>query len=129
MLPVPERRDERVPGLRHLESALADRGVFVFAAFDGRRPAGFVSGYRFPSLTKACDLVYIHDVAPTDRGRGVGRKLIDRVLASAEEKAWPRPGSATRSVSSSKRPSHRATKRRAEHGKTPFGQGTVAASA
>jgi hypothetical protein len=61
MLPPPEWRDERVPGLRYLESALGIAGVFVFAAFDGKRPTGFVSGYRFPSLTKGCDLVYIYD--------------------------------------------------------------------
>jgi ribosomal protein S18 acetylase RimI-like enzyme len=94
LLPVSDWRDERVPGLRHLESALANRGVFVFAAFDGKRPAGFVSGYRFPSLTKECDLVYIYDVyvAPPDRRRGIGRKLMDRVLAERRRegvaKAW-----------------------------------------
>jgi ribosomal protein S18 acetylase RimI-like enzyme len=93
-LPVPEWRDARVPAFRHLESALADDGVFVFAAFDGKRPAGFVSGYRFPSLTKECDLVYIYDVyvAPADRGRGVGRKLMDRMLAECRSEgvaqAW-----------------------------------------
>jgi ribosome-binding factor A len=103
-LPVPKWRDERLPGLRHLESAPADRGVFVFAAFEGKRPAGFVTGYRFPSLTKECDLVYIYDVyvVPNDRRRGIGRKLMDRVLAECRRggvaEGWV---GATRSISSS----------------------------
>lgn len=94
ILPVPEWRDELVPGLRHLATALADPSVYVFAAFEGERPAGFVSAYRFPSLTKECNLVYIYDVyvAPDDQARGVGRQLMDSVIAQCRSdgvtEAW-----------------------------------------
>ncbi|MGB6346165.1 MAG: GNAT family N-acetyltransferase [Methyloceanibacter sp.] len=83
MLPPPEWRRERVPTLTHFGRALADPAVYVFAAFEGERPAGFASAYRFPSLTQECDLVYIYDVyvAPADQARGIGRRLIDGVIA------------------------------------------------
>jgi ribosomal protein S18 acetylase RimI-like enzyme len=94
MLPKPEWRDENVPPAAHLGSALDDPAVYVFAAFEAGRPAGFVSAYRFPSLTKACDLVYTYDVyvAPTDQDRGVGRRLMDSVIAQCRKdgvaEAW-----------------------------------------
>ncbi len=94
MLPEPEWRDENVPLVAHLARALDDPVVYVFAAFEAGRPAGFVSAYRFPSLTKACDLVYIYDVyvAPTDQDRGVGRRLMDSVIAQCRKdgvaEAW-----------------------------------------
>jgi ribosomal protein S18 acetylase RimI-like enzyme len=83
MLPLPEWRGERLPSLAHFGRALADPAVYVFAAFDGERPAGFVSAYRFPSLTEEHDLVYIYDVyvAPADQARGIGRRLMDSVIA------------------------------------------------
>jgi len=55
---------------------------------------GFVSGYRFPSLAKQCDLVYIYDVyvAAADQDRGVGRRLMDRMIAECRNdgvaEAW-----------------------------------------
>jgi ribosomal protein S18 acetylase RimI-like enzyme len=94
MLPEPEWRDETVPSVAHLGRTLADPAVYVFAAFEAGRPAGFVSAYRFPSLTKACDLVYIYDVyvAPTDQDRGVGRRLMDSIIAQCRKdgvaEAW-----------------------------------------
>jgi ribosomal protein S18 acetylase RimI-like enzyme len=94
MLPEPEWRDENVPSVAHLARALGDPAVYVFAAFEAGRPAGFVLAYRFPSLTKACDLVYIYDVyvAPTDQDRGVGRRLMDSVIAQCRKdgiaEAW-----------------------------------------
>jgi ribosomal protein S18 acetylase RimI-like enzyme len=78
-LPIPEWRGERVPAISYFSGALADPAVYVFAAFEGERPAGFVSAYRFPSLTEACDLAYIYDVyvAPADQGKGIGRRLME----------------------------------------------------
>jgi hypothetical protein len=74
MLPLPEWRGERLPSLAHFGRALADPAVYVFAAFDGERPAGFVSAYRFPSLTEERDLVYIYDVyvAPPIKPEALG---------------------------------------------------------
>lgn len=94
MLPPPEWRGEQVPRLPHFVRALADPAVYVFAAFEGERPAGFVSAYRFPSLTKECDLVYIFDVyvAPADQAGGIGRRLLDSVIAQCRrdgvKEAW-----------------------------------------
>ena len=83
MLPQPEWRGAEIPSVSYLSHALADPDVYVFAAFEGKNPMGFVSAYRFPSLTKQCDLVYIYDVyvAAADQDRGVGRKLMDRMIA------------------------------------------------
>jgi hypothetical protein len=52
MLPQPEWRGAEIPSLSYLARALADPDVYVFAAFEGKRPMGFVSAYRFPSLAK-----------------------------------------------------------------------------
>src|SRR5262249_1287324 len=83
MLPQPEWRGAEIPSLSYLARALADPDVYVFAAFEGKRPMGFVSAYRFPSLAKQCDLVYMYDVyvAAADQDRGVGRGLMDRMIA------------------------------------------------
>ena len=83
MLPPPEWRGERVPSLAYFGRALADPAIYVFAAFEGERPAGFVSAYRFPSLTGEHDLVYIYDVyvAPADQAGGIGRRLMESVIA------------------------------------------------
>jgi len=94
MLPQPEWRGAEIPSLSYLARALADPDIYVFAAFEGKRPMGFVSAYRFPSLAKQCDLVYIYDVyvAAADQDRGVGRRLMDRMIAECRQdgiaEAW-----------------------------------------
>ena len=92
MLPQPEWRGAEIPSLSDLARALADPDIYVFAAFEGKRPMGFVSAYRFPSLAKQCDLVYIYDVyvAAADQDRGVGRRLRS---PNAARTALPRRGS------------------------------------
>jgi ribosomal protein S18 acetylase RimI-like enzyme len=93
-LPIPEWRGGRVPAISYFSGALADPAVYVFAAFEGDRPAGFVSAYRFPSLTEACDLAYIYDVyvAPADQGKGIGRRLMDSIIGQCRQdsvkEAW-----------------------------------------
>lgn len=88
MLPQPEWRGA------YLARALEDPDVYVFAAFEGKRPMGFVSAYRFPSLAKQCDLVYIYDVyvAAADQDRGLGRRLMNRMIAECRKdgvaEAW-----------------------------------------
>src|SRR5690348_16061440 len=84
MLPSPDWRGEELPSRPWLAKALADDRIYVLAAFDGDRPAGFVSAYRFPSLTAACDLAYVYDVfvGEADRGKGLGRRLMDALLAT-----------------------------------------------
>jgi len=88
MLPQPEWRGA------YLARALEDPDVYVFAAFEGKRPKGFVSAYRFPSLARQCDLVYIYDVyvAAADQDRGLGRRLMNRMIAECRKdgvaEAW-----------------------------------------
>lgn len=58
------------------------------------KASGLRASCRFPSLTKECNLVYIYDVyvAPDDQARGVGRQLMDSVIAQCRSdgvtEAW-----------------------------------------
>ncbi len=84
MLPPPEWRDEAVPPPAYFERTLADTSIYVMAAFAGDGPAGFASAYRFPALTGAYEQAYVYDVyvAPAYRAVGVGRRLVDALLAA-----------------------------------------------
>jgi Acetyltransferase (GNAT) family len=73
LLPVPEWRGEQVPSIEYYENVLRNPAVYVFCAFDADRPVGFVSAYRFASLTESAELAYIYDiyVVPTHQARGI----------------------------------------------------------
>jgi len=74
--PLPEDVYERlIPGLRELPTSL------VFLAFRGERPVGIAVCFRGFSTFAGRALINIHDfsIVPEERGRGVGRRLIQAV--------------------------------------------------
>ena len=82
----------------HLARALATPSCYVFLAFRAGAPVGYVSAYRFPRLDHASDQVYLFDieVAPAERRRGVGRRLVEALLAAcwADGATWAWAGTA-----------------------------------
>jgi GNAT superfamily N-acetyltransferase len=92
LFPVPEWRGEHVPNIEYYESVLRNPAVYVFCAFDADRPVGFVSAYRFASLTESAELAYIIYVVPTDQARGIGRRLMQSIIAQCRgdgiREAW-----------------------------------------
>ena len=71
-----------------LVAGLADHPTsMVFLAFDDGAPAGIVVCFMGFSTFVAKRLLNIHDVAvrPDRRGRGVGRRLLERVESKARE--------------------------------------------
>ena len=80
--PLPERtRRELVPALR------AHPAHYVFLAYDGPRAIGFSVCILGFSTFEARPLMNIHDIGVLEecRGRGVGRRLLDRIEAHARE--------------------------------------------
>ncbi len=94
MLPPPEWRDETVPGVAYLEKVLTDPTIYALAALQGQKPVGFASAYRFPALTGEYRQAYVYDVfvAEGHRGAGIGRMLVEAVLAALRDdgvaEAW-----------------------------------------
>ncbi|HZP21396.1 MAG TPA: GNAT family N-acetyltransferase [Bauldia sp.] len=93
MLPAPEWRGDSVPSQAHLARVLHE-GTYIVAALAGRKPAGFASAYRFPAVTAQSDLACIYDVFVAEqwRGQGIGRRMLDRLLADLKadgvSEAW-----------------------------------------
>ncbi len=84
--------------ITHLARALATPSCYVFLASRAAAPVGYVSAYRFPRLDHASDQVYLFDieVAPAERRRGVGRRLVEALLVAcrADGVTWAWAGTA-----------------------------------
>jgi ribosomal protein S18 acetylase RimI-like enzyme len=81
-MPLPERvRRELVPALR------AHPAHYVFLAYDGARAIGFSVCILGFSTFEARPLMNIHDIGVLKeyRGRGIGRRLIERIERRARE--------------------------------------------
>jgi aminoglycoside 3-N-acetyltransferase I len=83
--------DEDVVGtLAELEPQTAllqdARTVFV-AAFDGEEPVGFAFGYDLPRRHGAASIFFVYelDVAERYRRQGIGRRLMEELLAGRDE--------------------------------------------
>jgi ribosomal protein S18 acetylase RimI-like enzyme len=63
-----------------------DRTVFV-AAFDGEEPVGFAFGYSLPRRHGSPAIFFVYEVAVNERyrGQGVGRRLMQELLAGQGE--------------------------------------------
>lgn len=74
-------RQALIPGLRRHPTSL------IFLAFDGQEPVGVAVCFLGFSTFAARPLINIHDLAviPAYRGRGVGRRLLERVEAKGRE--------------------------------------------
>ena len=105
LLVAGEERDPDVRSAVHvarLARALATPSCYVFLAAEAGVPVGYVSAYRFPRLGRAGDQAYVFDieVAPAARRRGVGRRLVEALLATcwAEGVTWAWAGTARENV-------------------------------
>lgn len=81
-MPLPERvRRELAPALR------SHPAHYVFLAFDGERVIGFSVCIMGFSTFEARPLLNIHDIGVLKeyRGRGVGRRLMERITSRARE--------------------------------------------
>ena len=63
-----------------------DRTVFV-AAFDGETPIGFAFGYVLPRRHGRPTMLFVYEVDVDERYRrqGIGRRLLDELLAGQDE--------------------------------------------
>lgn len=71
------------PLLSHLEKLLDDDRSYLFAAISNDTVAGYTLAYRFPSLYAPEYLAYLYDieVSPEYRRKGIGRLLVETLLA------------------------------------------------
>ena len=67
--------------LEHLESALGRDDLYLIAAFDDATPAGFLLAYRLPRVDRDREMVLLYDVevAPSQRRKGIGTALIEKL--------------------------------------------------
>ena len=90
----------------HLAHALGMPSCYVFLATDVDAPVGYVSAYRFPRLDANGDQVYLFDieVASDARQRGVGRRLLEALLANcwADGVTWAWAGTARENIPAQK---------------------------
>ena len=63
-----------------------DRTVFV-AAFDGEAPVGFAFGYVLPRRHGRSTILFVYEVDVDERYRrqGIGKRLLEELLAGHEE--------------------------------------------
>ncbi|WP_066149829.1 GNAT family N-acetyltransferase [Hydrogenophaga pseudoflava] len=71
---------------------VASDPVKAFVAELDGQIVGLVHLVYHPSTTRQCDVCYLQDLftSPMARGRGVGRRLIERVYAEAQSKGCSR---------------------------------------
>jgi len=83
-----EPPDPDASGEAHLSALLADKHTHVFVALVGAEPVGTARAHELPRLDgpRPKLLLYTLDVAPSHRRQGIGRALIEAVLALARER-------------------------------------------
>lgn len=73
--------------IKHFETLITDDRTYLLVAQTENNVIGYVLAYRFPSLYSADYLAYLYDidVLPEYRMKGVGRKLIETLLADLKQ--------------------------------------------
>jgi aminoglycoside 6'-N-acetyltransferase I len=85
------RGDEHVVGaLAELEpqtALLADARTRFVVAFDGEAPVGFAFGYELPRRHGRPSMFFVYELGVDEpyRRRGIGRRLMEELLAGYEE--------------------------------------------
>ncbi|MDN2565708.1 GNAT family N-acetyltransferase [Aquibium sp. A9E412] len=87
-----KRGAPRRPDEFYAETLLQDRRAELLGARFGDRLAGFAIFHDLPEPVSGmryglCDHLYVHHA---ERGRGVGKALVDALAAHAEERGWSR---------------------------------------
>ena len=84
-------RDGPLPNVARMAEVLADKRLIVIAAFSGKTPAGYVSGFVMPALNRDGSVAMLDDllVAESFRGQGLGRRLVEAFKSVAKDIAAP----------------------------------------
>jgi aminoglycoside 3-N-acetyltransferase I len=83
-----EGENDQPPGDAHIARMLAREDFFAFAALAGSRVIGGVTAHVLPMTRSESFELFIYDLAvdPPFQRQGVGRRLIQDLLASAAER-------------------------------------------
>jgi ribosomal protein S18 acetylase RimI-like enzyme len=70
------------------EALLADPRSFLFVAFDGERPVGFVLAHELPRRWRDRSKLFVYevDVVESHQRRGIGKALLGRLAELAGER-------------------------------------------
>lgn len=84
-------RDGPLPDEARMAEVLSDERLIVIAAFDGKTPAGYVSGFVMPALNRNGSAAMLDDllVAEGFRSKGLGRRLVESFKSAVKEVAAP----------------------------------------
>lgn len=85
-----KRGAPRRPDEFYAERILADKAAEVVGAFDGARLIGFAVYFDLPELITGLRLGQLDDiyVHPDFRKQGIGRKLIETLVAEGHKRGW-----------------------------------------
>ena len=75
--------ENKPPTIGHLRKLVDDKRCYLFAATIDDTVVGYALAYRFPSLYASGNLAYLYDidVKPELRRRGIGRRLVETLIA------------------------------------------------
>tara|TARA_R110002073_G_scaffold27872_2_gene89162 strand:+ start:4228 stop:4677 length:450 start_codon:yes stop_codon:yes gene_type:complete len=82
----PGAREERLISLTETEAVLKDDRCYLMVALESGDPVGLLNAYRFPDASAGGFLVYLYDieVSPESRRCGIGKGLLELLIAQCE---------------------------------------------
>jgi ribosomal protein S18 acetylase RimI-like enzyme len=71
----------------HLKELVGDNRTYLFIAWSDNDPVGYALAYKFPALDPGVVLSYLYDidVLPSHQRKGIGRMLIEAVVATVKK--------------------------------------------